>query len=106
MLRPEKSPTKARTVAILATVIPQIIVAIAAIVFQLLHNAAGKIWVSDISNICFIVGLDLIGAAILASVGFALARKDEALKGAGLGICIAFTISIIEFGSLEWLGGV
>ena len=91
---------------ILATVIPPFIVAIAAIVFQLVHNAAGKTWVSDISNVCFIAGLGLIGAAILASAGLAFSHKGEVAKGIGFGVCIAVIVSIIEFGLLEWLGGV
>jgi len=105
-LRPEKRPTRARTVAIMTTVIPPAIVAIVAVVFQLLHNAAGKTWVSDISNTCFIVGLGLIGAAILASAGFAFTRKGEIAKGVGFGICIAVIVSVVEFGLVEWLGGV
>ncbi len=106
VLRPGKSPTNLRRLAILATVIPPVVVAIAAVVFQLLHNAAGKVEVSDISNIGFIVGLGLIGAAILASVGFTFTRKGEVAKGIGFGICIAVIISLMEFGLLEWLGGV
>ena len=106
ILRPGKNPATARTTAILATVIPQVVVVIAAVVFQLVHNAAGKTWVSDISNTCFLVGLGLIGAAILVSIGFIIARKGEAAKGAGFGVCIAVFISIVLFGLLEWLGGV
>ncbi len=106
VFRPGKSPTKPRKVAILATAIPPLVVAIAAIVFQVLHNAAGKTWISDISNTCFIVGLCLIGAAILASAGFAFVRKGEVAKGIGFGICIAVVVSIIEFASLEWFAGV
>jgi len=106
VLRPRKSPTTSRRVAILATAIPPVVAATAAVVIQLVHNAAGKTWVSDISNTCFIVGLGLIGAAILASAGFAIARKGEVAKGIGFGICIAVIVSIVEFGVLEWLGGV
>ena len=106
VLRPRKSPTTARIAAILVTAIPQFVVAIAAIVFQLMHNAAGKTWVSDISNTCFLVGLALTGVAILASAGFAFARKGEIAKGVGFGICIAVIVAIIEFGLLEWLGEV
>ena len=106
ILRPHKNMTKPRKVAIFATAIPPVVLAIAAIVFQLVHNAAGKTWVSDISNACFIVGLGLVSAAILASVGFALTHKGEVAKGIGFGICIAVVVSIIEFGLLEWLGGV
>ena len=106
ILRPGKSPTKTRFIAILATVIPQVIVLIAAVVFQLLHNASGKTWVSDISNTCFLIGLGLIAIAILTSVVFTLAHKGEEAKGIGFGICIALVISVINFGLLEWLGGV
>ena len=81
-------------------------VAIAAVVFQLLHNATGKVGVSDISNIGFIVGLGLIGAAILALAGFALTQKGEVAKGIGFGLCIAVVLSVTEFGLLEGLAGV
>jgi hypothetical protein len=97
---------KPRKVVIFATAIPPLVAAIAAVAFQLLHNAAGKTWVSEISNTCFIVGLGLVGAAILASAVLAFTRKGEIAKGTGFGVCIAFVISIIEFGLLEWLGGV
>jgi hypothetical protein len=106
VLRPGKKPNTPRRIAILATVIPPLVAAIVAVVFQLLHNAAGTVEVSDISNFCFIVGLGLIGAAILALVGFAFMRKGEVAKGIGFGICIAVVVSIIELGLLEWLGGV
>ena len=105
-LRPGKGATKARIIAILATVIPQFVILIAAMVFQLLHNAAGMTWVSDISNTIFLIGLGLIGVMILVSIGFAIARKSEVANGVGFGICIAIVVSIIDFGLLEWLGGV
>ena len=106
VLRPGKRSTNPRRVAILVTAIPPLIVAIAAVVFQLLHNAAAKTEVSDISNTCFIVGLGLVGAAILASAGFAIARKVEIAKGIGFGICIAVVVSIMELILLEGLAGV
>jgi len=106
VFRPGKRPTNSRRIAILVTAIPPLVVAIAAVVFQLLHNAAGKTWVSDISNTCFIVGLGLVVVAILASAGFAIARKGEIAKGIGFGVCIAVVISIIELALLEGLGGV
>ena len=106
VLRPGKSPAKPRRVAILATAIPPLVVAIVAVIFQVLHNKAGSTGVSDISNTCFIVSICLVGAAILAVVGFAIARKWEIAKGIGFGICIGVLISIIEFGVLEWLAGV
>jgi len=106
LLRPGKSPTKPRKVGILVSVLPPFTVAIAAIVFQVMHNAAGKTWVSDISNTCFLVGLGLTGLAILASLSFTIMRKVELAKGIGFGACINIIISIILFGFLEWLGGV
>lgn len=106
VLRPGKSPTRPHRVAILATAIPPLIVAIAAVIFQVLHNAAGKTWISDISNICFIVTIGLVGAAIFATVGFVIARKREIAKGIGFGICIGVFISVIELAVLEGLGGV
>ena len=105
-LRPGKSPSRSRIVAILATALPPLVVAIAAVVFQLLHNAAGRTWVSDISNTCFIVSIGLVGAAIVAAVGYTIARKGEIAKGMGFGICIGLLLSIIELFLLEWLGGV
>ena len=95
-----------RRITILATVIPPGVVAIAAVIFQLLHNATGKAGVSDIANTLFIVGLGLIGAAILALAGFAVKRKGEVAKGIGFGLCIAVIVYTVAFGLLEWLGGV
>jgi ABC-type dipeptide/oligopeptide/nickel transport system permease component len=61
VFRPRKSPTTARVSAIMATAIPPFVVAVAAIVFQLLYNATAKAWVLDIPNTCYIIGLCLIG---------------------------------------------
>ena len=106
VVRPREKLTNSSRLAILATSIPPGVVAIAAIVFQMLHNAAGKALVSDISNTLFIIGLGLIGAAILALAGFAVKHKGELAKGIGFGICLAVIVYTIEFGLLEWLGGV
>jgi quinol-cytochrome oxidoreductase complex cytochrome b subunit len=106
VLRPREKLTNSRRLTILATVIPPGVVAVAAIVFQLLHNAAGKTSVSDISNTLFIIGLGLIGVAILTLAGFAGKRKGEVAKSIGFGLCIAVVLSIIEFALLEGLAGV
>jgi hypothetical protein len=106
MLRPGKNPTVSRRIAILGTTIPALVVAIAAIVFQLLHNANGTVEVSDISNTLFLVGLVLIGAYVLASIGFVIVRKGAIARGTGFGTCIAVVVSILELGLLEWWGGV
>jgi hypothetical protein len=106
VLKPGKKPTTPRRIAILVTTIPALAVAVAAVIFQLLHNAGGTVEVSNISNTCFIVGLALISAYILTAVGYALAHKADTAKGLGFGACIAVIISIMELGLLEWLGGV
>ena len=106
LLRPGKTPTKNHMISILATVIPPLLVGIAAVIFQLSHNAAGTVEVSGISNTLFLVGLGLIGVYILALIGFALAHKGDIAKGIGFGICITVVLSVLELGLLEWLGGV
>jgi len=106
LLRPGIRPTNHRKVAILATAIPPLILAVAAVILQLLHNADGKTWVSDISNTLFVAGFVFICAAVLALVCFTIARRWEIVKGIAFGICIAVTVPIIELGLLEWLGGV
>ena len=106
VLRPGTKPANPRKLAILATVIPSVMVAIVSVVYQLLHNFIGKVGVSDIANTVFIVGLGLIGAAILALAGFTLMRRWEVSKGIGFGCCIVVFLSVIEFAMLEWLAGV
>ena len=106
VFRPKTETIKARRIAILATTIPFVIIAIAALIFQLLQNATGGMGVSDISNTFFIVGLCLTGTAILALLGFTVARKVEITKGIAFGINIMVILSIVEFVSLEALAGV
>jgi hypothetical protein len=105
-LRPGKKPVGPRKAAVLGTVIPPSIVAIAAVIIQAGHNAAGKEGVSDISNALFIAGLCIIGAAIIVSVVFAVTHKVGIAKGMGFGICAAVILQVIELGLLEWMGGV
>jgi len=106
LLRPRRNISKSRKYAILSVIIPSLVLAVTAVVFQLLQNATGNVEVSDISNTLFIAGTFVIGAAILALAGFAVARKGEIAKGIGFGICIAVVVSIIELGLLEGLAGV
>ena len=106
VFRPKKGTINARRVSILATVIPSFIVAIAALVIQLFHNANGNAGVSDIANIFFIVGISLIGVAILTLLGFAVVRKVEIVKGIGFSLNLMVIISILEFSLLEGLAGV
>jgi len=106
MLRPRKDMSKSRKYAILSVILPSLVLAVAAVVFQLVQNATGNGEVSGISNNLFITGMFVIGAAVLVLVGFAIMRKGEIVKGIGFGICIALIVSIIEFGLLEGLAGV
>lgn len=106
MLRPRKNISKSRKYAILSVILPSLVFAVTAVVFQLLQNATGNVEVSDISNTLFITGIFVIGAAMLALAGFTVMRKWEIAKGIGFGICIALLVSIIEFGLLEGLAGV
>jgi hypothetical protein len=105
ILRPRERLTGTRRQSILATVIPIGFVAIAAIVFQLLQGAIWKTSISDISNTLYILGLCLIGVAILVSIGFTIKRKGEIAKGIGFSICISIIAYIVLFGLLEWLSG-
>lgn len=106
VFRPNNKTIKARLGAILITTVPVAIIIIAALLFQLSQNSTGVAEVSDISNILFIVGLCLTGAAILALLGFAISRKVEITKGIGFGITIMAILSVVGFVSLEALAGV
>lgn len=105
-LRPQKGIAVSRKYAILIVSISSLVLAITSIIFQLMQNATGNVVVAYISNALFVAGLVLICAAVLISIGFAIAHKGEIAKGIGFGICIALIVSIIELGILEWLGGV
>ena len=80
--------------------------AITAVIFQLIHNAAGVISVAEVANSIFVGGLIFIGMGILVLMAFALLRKKDIVKSIGFGLCISFFIIVIELGLLEWLGGV
>ena len=89
VLRRRKKMTPPRRVATLATAIPPVVPGILAVfLFLLLHR--------DISDNCAWVAIGLMGAAILASVGFAITHKGEIAKGIGVGTGIAIIIGIIE----------
>jgi hypothetical protein len=93
-------------VAILATTVPLALIAIAALLFQLMQNSTGGVDESEIANTLFIVGSCLIGVAFFSLLGFAFARKVEIAKGIGFGITIVIILYIIEFISLEAIAGV
>jgi hypothetical protein len=105
-LRPRRPETRTSRLALLATLTPPAMMAITAVIFQLIHNAAGIISVAEVSNSLFVAGLIYIGLGILALIGSAIYRKKDILKSIGFGLCLAFFITVIELGLLEWLGGV
>jgi membrane protein CcdC involved in cytochrome C biogenesis len=106
VVRPGMRPSNTRRAAVLAAVVPSFIVAIAAVAFQLGYFKASKIEVAEAANICFVIGIGLIGAGILSAAGFAIAHKGEIAKGLAFGTCMAVFISVIELVILERLGGV
>jgi hypothetical protein len=105
-LRPRRFATRASQLALLATLLPPVALALAAVVFQLIHSASGVISVAESANALFVAGLIFIGLGILVLIGFALFRKKDIVKSIGFGLCIAFFITVVELGVLEWLGGV
>ena len=105
-LRPKKETIKNRKVAILATTIPLAFIAIASLIFQLIQNSIGGADESEIANTLFIIGLCLMGVAIITLLGFAFAHKVEIVKGIGFGLTIIVILFIIEFVTLEILTGV
>jgi hypothetical protein len=90
----------------LATAIPSVILAIATLISQLLHNSAGGDEVSNVSDILFIVSIGLIGLGILVLLGFFAIRKMEIVKGIGFGLSVVVIIAIIELVLLESFAGV
>jgi hypothetical protein len=106
ILRPYKGMNNSSKAAMFTAIVLSVVVAITAIALQLLHNSTGKVEVSEISNILFIIGFGLIVVYILTSIGFVIAHRGDIARGIGFGACIAVIISIIELGFLEWLGGV
>lgn len=105
-LRPHKHETRSSRIAIFATILPSGAMAIAAVAFQLLHNASGVISVAEASNSIFVAGLIFIVVGIPVSICFALFKKKDIAKSISFGLCISFFITVVELGLLEWLGGV
>lgn len=105
-LWPHKLATRSSRIALVATILPPAVMAVVAIVFQLINNASGVIAVAEASNAIFVAGLVFIGLGIVILIGFALFRKKEIVKSMGFGLCVSFFIIVVELGLLEWLGGV
>lgn len=105
-LRPRVLETRSSRIALMATILPPMVMAIAAVVFQLIYKASGVIAVAVASNAIFVAGLIFIGLGILILIGFALFRKKDIVKSIGFGLCVSFFIIVVELVLLEWLGGV
>jgi hypothetical protein len=106
ILRPKEKLAASQLLSTYSVIILSVVLALAAIVVQLLSNRSGNIEVSAISNTLFVINLGLVGATILVLLLFSLLRKWNRVKQIGFGICIAVLICIVELGLLEWLGGV
>jgi hypothetical protein len=106
MLRPGLKPLRPQRNALLVAVILSLAVAVAAVIFQLIHNTSGTIEVAEISNALFLVSLGLILAGIMASIGFIIAQRKDIAKGLGFGVCLSVFISVVELTLLEYFGGV
>ena len=93
-----KRMVRTHRVAILATAIPQALLAISFVVLYLLtlggteKEALQNIWVP-----CVIASLSLAGAAFLSSIVFAIMHKWEIAKGIGHGGGIGFVVSVVAF---------
>jgi hypothetical protein len=106
LLRPKEKLAASQLVSAYSVIILSVVLALVAIVVQLLSNRSGIIEVSDLSNTLFIINLGVVGAALLVLLVFSFLRKWDRAKRIGFGICIALLICIVELGLLEWLGGV
>lgn len=82
------------------------VLAISSVVIQLIHNTAGEISVSEISNNLFLCGFFVLPIGILIAFILAFAQKKELARNIGFGLCLTFYILVIELALLEWLGGV
>ena len=84
--------------AILATAIPQALLAIAFFVLYLLILGGAYRWaLSDIWTICFYVSFGIATAAFLSSVVFAIMREWEIAKGTGFGSGIGLVVVVPAF---------
>ncbi len=94
-----KRMVKPHRTALLATVIPPILLAIATIIIGLLNREtlAEETEGFTIVDIWLQVGFYLVVAAILSSIGFAIKRKWEIAKGIGFGSGIGFVVLLIVF---------
>ncbi|MDK2904847.1 MAG: hypothetical protein PWR12_923 [Eubacteriaceae bacterium] len=105
-LRPRSTDMRYARFTGLGAFIISAVIAVASVVIQIIHNTAGEISVSGISNNLFIGGFFfwLIGLAIAFILAFS--QKKELARNIGFGMCLTFFILVIELALLEGLGGV
>lgn len=85
-------------VAILATAIPQSLLAIAFFILYLMIQGGAYRWaLSDIWTICFWISFSIATAAFLSSVVFASMREWEIAKGTGFGSGIGLVVFVPAF---------
>jgi hypothetical protein len=106
VLKPGWHPSRLRLIASLAVFMPVLILSAAAVISQLVHNAAGGIEVSGTANALVVAGMILLAVFIAAAVGCILRRKNDLAAGIGFSVSISFFIILVELILLEWLGGV
>ena len=89
--------------AILATAIPQALLATAFFILYVLVEVGADRWaLSDIWTICFWVSFGIATAAFLSSVVFAIGREWEIAKGTCFGSGIGLVVFVLAFfGALE-----
>ena len=93
-----KRRVKTSKAAILATAIPQALLAIAFVVLYLLILGGADRWaLSNIWTICFYVSFCIATAAFLSSVVFAIMREWEITKGTGFGSGIGLVVVVPAF---------
>ena len=93
-----KRTVRTNRAAILATAIPQALLAIAFFILYLLILGGADRWaLSDIWTICFYLSLGIEAAAFLSSVVFTIMREWDIAKGTGFGSGIGLVVVVPAF---------
>ncbi len=106
LLRPRRGMPASGYKATLTIITLAAVLAVTAVVFQMVHNASGAIEVYSVSNNLFIASLGLVVVGVLMAIGLVATHKNIIARGLGFGTCMAFVILVIQLALLEWLGGV
>jgi len=100
VLRPRHGTAASRKTASLATTIPPVGAAAAAVV----SLAAGRWYISPVPAVFFMAGLTLTAINILVLAGLLAARRTETAKGVGFGICASIVAYAIEIEAMALFG--